>query len=326
MTSPAPFMDLSIVIVNWNSREFLRKCLASLVASMRTIRYEIVVIDSGSFDGCDAMLREHYPQVRFVQSAENLGFAKANNRAFEASSGECVLFLNPDTEVVGSAIETMHASLGSLPDAGTVGCRLMNSDGTLQFSCVQSFPTITNQVLDSEFFRKIWPKSPLWGMAALFEDGADACEVEGISGACLMVRRSTFEQVGRFSEEYFMYVEDLDLSCKVRRAGYRNYYVPDATVVHHGGQSSQQAASAFAATMTREAIRRFLRKTRGTAYSAGYRFMMLVSAVGRLCVLGAAWIAGGGSPSRAASYRKWWAILCWSVNRDGIVARYYHND
>jgi GT2 family glycosyltransferase len=319
-------MDVSIVIVNWNSREFLRKCLASIEASVRTIRYEVVVIDSGSFDGCEAMLREQYPQVRFLQSSENLGFAKANNRAFEASSGECVLFLNPDTEVVGSAIETMHAFLTSLPDAGIVGCRLINSDGTLQSSCVQSIPTITNQVLDSEFFRNLWPKSALWGMAALFDNGPGASEVEGISGACLMVRRSIFEQVGRFSEDYFMYVEDLDLSCKVRRAGYRNYYIPGATVTHHGGQSSQQATSAFAATMTREAVRRFLRKTRGTAHSAGYRFMMLVSAVGRLCVLGAAWIAGGGSPSRAASCQKWLAILRWSVNRDGIVARYYPNN
>lgn len=318
-------MDLSIVIVNWNSREFLRSCLASIVASVRTLRYEVVVIDSGSFDGCEAMLREHYPQVRFLQSSENLGFARANNRAFEASSGECVLFLNPDTEVAGSAIEMMHAFLTSLPDAAIVGCRLVNSDGTLQSSCVQSFPTITNQVLNSEFFRKLWPKSPLWGMAVLFEDGPGASEVEGVSGACLMVRRSVFEQVGRFSEEYFMYVEDLDLSCKVRRAGYKNYYVPDATVVHHGGQSSQQAASAFAATMTREAIRRFLRKTRGAAYSAGYRIMMLLSAVGRLCVLGAAWITRRGSPSRAASCRKWFAILRWSLNCDGIVARYYRS-
>jgi GT2 family glycosyltransferase len=162
-------------------------------------------------------------------------------------------------------------------------------------------------------------------MAALFENGHAAREVQCISGACLMVRRSTFERVGRFSEDYFMYAEDLDLSAKVRRTGYRNYYVPCATVVHHGGQSSQQAANVFAAVMLPEAIHRFLRKTRGTAYSAGYRLMMLFAAVTRLCVMGTAWISGWRSPSRVASCHKWSAILRWSLNRDGIVAQYYRH-
>jgi GT2 family glycosyltransferase len=318
-------MDLSIIIVNWNSRDHLKKCIASIGVSIRQISYEVVVIDAGSFDGCDVMLREHYPDVHFIQEPANVGFARANNRAFEASSGRCVLFLNPDTEVVGSAIETMYSRLVSLPDAGVVGCRLNNSDGSLQSSCIQSFPTITNQLLNSEFLRKRWPRSSLWGMAALFESGADSYPVDGISGACMMVRRRIFEDVGRFSDDYFMYIEDMDLSSKVRRAGFTNYYVPQATVVHHGGQSSQQAASVFAAVMIPEAIRRFLRKTRGEAYSVGYRVTMLLSAMGRLSVLGVAWLGGWRSASCEASYRKWFAILQWSLNCDGIVAKYYRD-
>ena len=107
-------MDVSVIIVNWNSREHLRKCLASIVAGVRTIRYEIVVIDSGSFDGCAEMMGEHFPQVRFIQSAENLGFSKANNQASASATGDCLLFLNPDTEIVGSAIDVTELKLGRL--------------------------------------------------------------------------------------------------------------------------------------------------------------------------------------------------------------------
>jgi N-acetylglucosaminyl-diphospho-decaprenol L-rhamnosyltransferase len=317
-------MDVSVIIVNWHSREHLRKCLASIVAGARTIHYEIVVIDSGSFDGCAEMVGEHFPQVRFIQSAENLGFSKANNQASEIATGDCLLFLNPDTEIVDSAIDELHAALISLPNAGIVGGRLINADGTLQSSCIQAFPTLANQALNSEFLRKRWPKSTLWGMAPLFEHGRPAYEVEGISGACLMIRRSLFEQVGRFSEDYFMYVEDMDLSCKVAGAGYQNYYVPGATVTHYGGQSSDQAANTFAAVMIPEAIRRFLRKSRGSAYSAAYRVMMVLMAIGRLSVLCVAWILGGWrTPALAASCRKWFAIFRWGFNCDGIVAQYY---
>lgn len=201
-------MDVSVIIVNWNSREDLKRCIASIRMHTRDIEYEIVVIDSGSNDGCDQMLRENYPDVRFVQSATNLGFARANNRAFEEATGENLLFLNPDTELTGPAITRLRSHLHSHPNAGIVGCRLLNSDGTLQSSCIQSIPTIWNQLLNSQFLRTRWPKSGLWGMAPLFQQGIAPREVEAISGACLMVRRHTFQQVNGFSEEYFMYAED----------------------------------------------------------------------------------------------------------------------
>jgi GT2 family glycosyltransferase len=316
-------VDLSIIIVNWNSKEHLRKCIASILTYTRMPRYEIVVIDSGSFDGCDQMLRENYPDVRFIQSAANLGFAKANNRAFEATLGECVLFLNPDTECVGPAIDTLCARAMSLPDAGVVGARLLNSDGTAQSSCIQSTPTVVNQLLNSAFLRKLWPRSRLWGNAALYDSTAVAREVEAVSGACLMVRRKTFEEVGRFCEDYFMYMEDVDLSYRTRRAGYRNYYVHDAIVTHFGGISSELAVSAFAAVMMPEAIWRFLRKTRGRAYASAYRLAMLMSAIGRLCVLTLASISGHRTVAAEASRQKWQAVLLWSLERDHIVSHYY---
>jgi GT2 family glycosyltransferase len=313
--------DVSVVIVNWNSREYLKKCIASIRDNTQHASIEIIVIDSASFDGADAMLQDCFPDVRFIQSHANLGFARSNNEASRHAVGEHLLFLNPDTELVGPAIDTMLESARAMSDGGVVGCRLLNADGSLQTSCIQSIPTIANQLLNSEFLRARWPKSRLWGMAPLHEGGRDPSEVEGVSGACLMVRRSTFEEVGRFSEDYFMYAEDMDLSHKVRSAGFRNYYVPAATVIHYGGSSSEQVVSTFAAVMMPEAIARFLAKTRGSAYSTMYRAGMGMSAAGRLALLFLARAAGPGKAR--TSMHKWQAVLRWSIRRDGIVERYY---
>jgi N-acetylglucosaminyl-diphospho-decaprenol L-rhamnosyltransferase len=319
-------MDLSIIIVNWNSREYLRKCIESVRAHAGDQAIEIVVIDSASFDGCGEMLREQFPDVRFVQSETNLGFARANNIAFESSTGATVLFLNPDTEVVGPALAVMYTALHSVDHAGIVGCRLLNDDGTVQTSCVQAIPTILNQLLDAEALRTRWPRLGLWGTAPLYDQSQAPSEIEAISGACLMIRRSTFEEVGRFSEDYFMYAEDIDLAYKVRKAGYRNYYVPGGTVVHYGGSSSQQAESRFSVVMTREANWRFLRKSRGAAYAFGYRAAMGASAIVRLGLIAARAVArraGRRHPPTDSSFRKWRAILVWSVNLDTLVKQYY---
>jgi GT2 family glycosyltransferase len=315
-------VDVSIVIVNWNSREYLRRCLESIRTHTRSVRYEVVVIDSGSFDGCGEMLAEQFPDVRFIQSDANLGFARANNRAFQESVGESVLFLNPDTELVGPAIDVMHAMLTTLPSAGIIGCKLLNADGSVQTSCIQSIPTIVNQLLDSEFLRSRWPQSALWGMAPLHDASAEPSTVEAVSGACLMLSRATFEQVGRFSEDYFMYAEDMDLCDKVARAGYLNYYAPQAIVTHFGGGSSEQKVSTFTAVMLPEAIWRFLRKTRGGLYATGYRLAMLVSAVGRLIALSVARVARP-SAGASASSRKWFAVLKWSLHCEPVVRQYY---
>jgi GT2 family glycosyltransferase len=318
-------MDLSIIIVNWNSKEYLRKCLASIRAQPGVPDQEIVVIDSASHDGAGQMLAEHFPEVRFIQANRNLGFARANNDAFDVSTGRHVLFLNPDTEVVGSAVATMIERLRTLPDAGSVGCRLVNGDGTVQTSCIQSMPTILNQVLDCEFLRARSLKSGLWGMAPLYTDRDQPSAVEAISGACVMLKREVFERVGRFSEDYFMYAEDMDLSYKVTQAGYRNYYLPSATVVHHGGGSSARAANNFSTVMLREAIWRFLRKTRGRAYALGYRAGMFVTALVRLALLVVGYpvhsICRCGS-DWAGSLRKWSAVVRWSVFPQELVRQH----
>lgn len=309
-------MDLSIIIVNWNAKDYLKKCIASILALTSDITYEIVVIDSASFDGADAMLKQCYPQVRFIQSDRNIGFAKANNTAFKASSGSHILFLNPDTELVVPAINIMFDHLQKLPKAGAIGCKLLNADGSVQTSCIQSFPTIINQLLSSEFLRAVFPKSALWGMKSLFDTKNRPAEVEMLSGACIMSKRTLFERVGLFSEDYFMYAEDLDLCYKIRQAGYINYYTPDAVVIHFGGASTEKGPRDFSVVMMRESVWRFLRKTRGRAYGLVYRTSMLISAFGRLVLLmiiSPLFLVGKSRVSWYASFRKWRAILIWGL-------------
>ena len=261
-------MEVSIIIINWNSKAYLRSCLNSLQEHTRDIQFEVLVVDNASFDGCGGCWRAEFPGVCFIQSDENLGFSRGNNLAARSARGNTLLFLNPDTELSRPAIEKLYRALMSLPNAGAVGPRLLNSDGTLQTSCIQSFPTVVNQLVDSEALRGLFPRSRLWGMSALFKAGDEPAAVEGISGACLMVKRDVFERVGGFDDRYFMYAEDIDLSFKIHQAGRGLYYIPDAQVVHHGGGSSQSARSAFSVVMMRESVYRFLRFRRGRV-SAG---------------------------------------------------------
>ena len=314
-------LDLSIIIVNWKSAKFTNECVASIRQHATGLAYEIIVVDNASFDGCDKVLRESAPEVIYRQSEKNLGFAKANNLGFETARGASLLFLNPDTVVVGAAIDCLHNALQRLPRAGAVGGRLLNGDGTLQTSCIQAFPTIVNQMLASDFLVNRWPEAGMWGAAPLYRQSPEPDEVQVISGACLMVRREVFEKIGGFSEDYFMYAEDLDLCYKVRRAGWKNYYVPEALVIHFGGSSSKQTASNFSSVMMRESVWRFLRKTRGGFYGSGYRCAMLASALCRLGALGLclpvqAW--RGRQPACRSSLRKWWAILLWSLRADSM--------
>ncbi len=316
-------MELSIIIVNWNSREYLQDCIASILDAKIQHHFEVIVIDSGSFDGSREMLAHSYPQVIFIQSDTNIGFAKANNEAFKVATGRTVLFLNPDTKIVGSAIDTLYEWLERLPNAGAVGCKLLNADGSLQTSCIQSFPTIVNQLLNSQLSMRVFPKSRLWGIASLINDSKVPAQVEVLSGACIMMRRSLFQKVGLFSEEYFMYTEDVDLCHKLKKAGYVNYYVPTAMIFHFGGGSSQQRPSEFSVVTMRTSTWQFLRKTRGPSYSTLYQSAMLVSASLRvvlLVILSPFYFAIGRLEEWEGSFRKWLAILKWSIcNRAGAI-------
>ena len=307
-------MDLSIIVVNWKSKDYLRKCLHSIYANTHKLIYEIIVIDGASFDGCADMLNNEFPSVVFIQSATNVGFAKANNIAFQRSTGQNVLFLNPDTEIVGTAINILFDALCHLKNVGAVGARLLNSDGSLQTSCIQSFPTVLNQFLDTDVLRRIFPRLSLWGMASLYAASDEPSEVEAIVGACILMRRELFDQLGGFDEGYFMYAEDIDLSFRIHERGLNCWYQPKATIVHHGGGCSKSARSNFATVMMRESIYRFMRIRRGELSAQMFRLCIALLALLRL-PLAAALIFCPGKTAHAmrSSVSKWAAVLRWSL-------------
>lgn len=320
---PQPQVEVSIVIVNWNSAAYVQACLASIASTATGIAHEVIVVDSASFDGCGEMVAARYPQVRFIQCERNIGFGQASNAGARAATGRFLLLLNPDTQVLGDAIERLRDHCATLPRAGVVGCRLLNTDGSLQATCVQPYPTIASQVLNLRLLQRLLPRSPAWLTAASYREASQPVAVDVIVGACMVVERKVFEQVGGFSDEYFMYAEDVDLCDRLRRRGLLCYYVPDVKIVHHGGGTTHY--SAFSAVMMRESLHRWFSKTRGESYARRYRVALAAMAAARLILLATSLpvaLAVGRADRHRSALRKWTSVLRWSLGLERWVRNY----
>ncbi|CEK15192.1 predicted glycosyltransferase [Chthonomonas calidirosea] len=225
-------MDLSIVIVNYNTCQLLRACLASLPAAAAGLEYEVWVVDNASQDHSADMVAAEFPAVHLIASKENLGFAKANNLALKRASGRYCLLLNPDTEPKPGALRRMVDYLDAHPDVGAIGPKLLNSDGSLQRNG-RPFPSPLRELLGFDVIRKLF--SRLLGLK--FEFGRDDFDVQWnvdhVSGACIMVPRRVIEEVGMLDEAFFMFYEEVEWCWRIKRAGYRVVYLPQAEVVHH---------------------------------------------------------------------------------------------
>jgi hypothetical protein len=316
-------MSLSVLIVNWKSKDYLRECLKSIQVTSEELVTQIVVVDGGSFDGCGEMLANEFPSVPFVQSGENLGFGRSNNLGFEQVTGELLFLLNPDTELKPNALQRMLHTLEKSPQAGIVGARLLNTDGSLQTSCVQSFPTPLNQALDSNFFRKLFPKSKLWGTyPAFFSD--ESVAVEAISGASMLMRSDTFRRIEGFDQKYFMYGEDMDLCRKTLDLGLKVYFHPQAEIIHHGGGSSDGKFSNFSTVFMRQSIHAFIQEHQGSSAALLYRFSMALSAFMRMTALSVSQVFSPACKrsKNKSSLRKWTAILRWSIGMEKWTERY----
>ena len=305
--------EISIICVNWNSLDYLRECIASIYENTKGLSFEVIVVDNASPEGGIETLQDQFQEIVVVKSEKNVGFAAANNLGFRHSIGRNVVLLNPDTKLVGPAIGTMLERLKSLPDAGVVGCTLLNTDLSISTSSIQKFPTILNQIFNIEYLRVRFPRFPLWDISPLFSEHLKPVKVDVIPGACMMLKRDVFEQAGLLTEEYFMYAEDVDLNYKTRRMGLSSYYVGEARIVHHGGgSSSRQKVSQWSTVMTYRAMLRFYRKTRGGLYGTAYRLAMGLAALVRLVLLGLMFPFGDREAVRCSA-AKWKTILEWAV-------------
>lgn len=229
--------DLSAIIVNWNTKRLLRNCLSSVYAQGHGITYEVLVVDNGSSDGSTEMVETEFPQTRLLRNIENVGFAKANNQAIELSKGRYVLLLNSDTVVLDGALQTLVRFMDQYADAGAAGCKLVNEQGALEYSC-RSFP----RPKVAFFLNHPWASVPFgdrWFQDYLLLDWEHNTvrPVDFVTGACLIVRRECIQEVGLLDEAFFMMVEDVDWCYRIRKGGWEIYYVPSAEVIHIKGAS-----------------------------------------------------------------------------------------
>jgi GT2 family glycosyltransferase len=224
---------VSIIIVSYNTRDYIRRCLASLYADYPAIVGEVIVIDNASSDGSADMIEAEFPQVRIIRNPVNLGYAKAVNRGIDEASGAYFLVLNPDIETGAEAVTRLWEFMEKTPDAGIAAAKLLNPDGTLQMSC-RTFYTIPVVLLRRTFLGKIFPNSSLSRKHLMLDwDHNSDREVDWVTGACMIVRREAYEAVGGMDERFFLYFEDVDWCYRMKKHGWKVCYAHSSEMKHH---------------------------------------------------------------------------------------------
>lgn len=301
---PGEKVKLSIIIVNWNTRDLLAACLASVCAHPPQGRYELLVVDNASNDGSPALVRERFPQVRLIVKEENVGFARGNNEALSLCRGEFILLLNPDTVVQPHSIELLVQFLETHPEAGAAGARLLNADGSLQTSCYPA-PKLSRELWRLFHMDLFYP----YGEYQMNKWPTDlAREVDVMMGAALMFRRSVLEEVGFFDGRYFMYSEEVDLCYRVRQAGWRLYWVPRSRVIHYKGQSTKQVAGDMFIQLYLGKLLYF-RKYYGHFAGILYKLILLLAALARLILTPLVWFQRKSSRERNLSLARRYSQL-----------------
>jgi GT2 family glycosyltransferase len=233
--------DLLVVIVSWNTAELLRRCLSSLSTAMRGLSVRVVVVDNISADRSADMVEGEFPWVELVRNSENVGYARANNQALRRylSEAKYSLLLNPDTEVPDGTLQGIVDFMTSHPEVGIAGCKVMKPDGTLDWACKRG--RLTPGMLFYRALRldQVFPKSRRFGGYNLtYLDEDQVHEVGTVVGAFMLIRRECLEDVGLLDESYFMYGEDADLCYRANDIGWKVFYAPVGTIIHHKGQST----------------------------------------------------------------------------------------
>jgi GT2 family glycosyltransferase len=229
--------DLTISIVSYNSLSFLKECLNSISANPPELRCEIIVVDNASSDSTVEFVKDNYPEVTIISNEKNIGFAAANNRAMESSNSKYVILMNSDCRVFKKSLDNLVAFMEKNPEVGIAGPKIINTDGTIQLSC-RRFPSAFDAAAHT-VLTNIFPHNPFSRKYKLADIEKDrAFKVDWVSGSCMIVRTNALEETGLLDENYFMYVEDLDICYRMWQKNWKVYYCPHAEVMHHVGGSS----------------------------------------------------------------------------------------
>jgi len=233
-------LDLSIIIVNYDVKDRLRECLHSICRNTRKVSFQITVIDNNSSDSSCEMIRREFSEVKLIENSENFGFAKGVNQGLKDSEGKYLLLLNPDTIVLPNALDKMVEFMEGNPQAGALGCRLLNPAGNLQPSC-RSFPNLRTAFFEASGLERLFSKNKVIGRYRMGYWKHDCVrEVDQPMGSVLLLRRDVINQVGLMDERFHMYYEEVDLCYRIKKTGWKIYFTPDAEVIHYAGESARQ--------------------------------------------------------------------------------------
>lgn len=276
-------VDVSVIIVNWNTRDLLARCLDSLYEATRDLYLEVMVVDNASSDGSPAMVRKRFPEVHLVENRQNVGFAQANNQGIEVSWGRYVLLLNSDTRVCPGSLQKTVCFMDEHPRAGIVGGRLLNPDGTFQASYTP-FPSLWREFLILSGLGRLLIRPNFPSCESQTEKSAQ--KIKGyVEGAYLMARREAVGQIGGLDERIFLYAEDVDWCYRFHQAGWEVWYLPQAPTIHYGGQSSKRQQGRTEAELYRSRVY-FFHKHYGRAAAFCLKALIYVTILTKILVHG----------------------------------------
>jgi len=310
--------ELSIVIVNWNTRDLLRDCLNSVYAETEATSFEVLVVDNASSDGSTAMIRGEFPQVRLMENRENLGFARANNQAIRESRGSYILLLNPDTVVLSGALDEMVSFMRAHPDVDASGPMILNPDRSLQPSTQDSryaFDLCTRFLLE-ECLLGYLPRLLVRKLGKSETRSSHHRQVSAALGACIMITRRASNKVGLLDEQYFLFSEETDWFYRLKQVGGKTYFIPEARIIHHRQQSVKQTD-----TMLEHSYRSrylFMKKHHKKVQAYLFRAMVAIDCFAAMCafLLLQAVVRGGKREEMKWKLRCRWRGFLWAIGRD----------
>ncbi len=286
-------VEVSVIIVSWNTKEILRECLESVYRETNDIELEVILIDNASTDGSAEMVQQEFPQVVLICNSKNRGFAAANNQGIEVAKGRFVLLLNPDTVVLDRAIQKTIAFADEHPRAGAVGIRNTHANGDLQKNCFR-YASVLNLLISTFGLHRLFSRSKFFGRERmLWWDYADSRKVDVVAGCYMLVRKEVIDQIGGLDETYFMYGEEMDWCWRMQNAGWEVWFYCGATIIHYGGMSSAQNPAEMQCEAQRSLLY-FIQKRQGKLGRAVCRGLLMLSGAFRLVYWGFRWIGARG--------------------------------
>ncbi|MEO9023050.1 MAG: glycosyltransferase family 2 protein [Ginsengibacter sp.] len=268
-------MQLSVIIVNYNVKYFLEQCLHSVLKALKNIEGEIIVIDNHSTDDSFSFFQNCFPQVHFVWNTVNVGFARANNQALQMAKGEYILFLNPDTIVPEDCFEKCTGFLKK--NKGALGIRMLDGTGNFLKESKRAFPSPMTSLYKLFGLAKLFPRSKTFAKYHLsYLSEGDSHEVDVLAGAFMMISKEILDEVGGFDEEFFMYGEDIDLSYRIQKAGFKNYYFAESSILHFKGESTKKGSLNYVKIFYK-AMSIFVKKHYGSQQAGLYSFFIHIA-------------------------------------------------